>query len=128
MVATALLVGCGGAKEEPKAADIADAPSATGAPTTGTAASTAPAGADRLALGRATYEKVCAACHKADGSGQVGPSLSDATWIHGGAPAEIATIIKKGNASKGMPAFGTLLSEDEQAAVTAYVVSLAPAK
>lgn len=131
IVVAAALVGCGGAKEEPKTADIPEAPAATGSAAPSAEASSAPvetANPDRLALGRAKFEKVCAACHKADGSGQIGPSLSDATWTHGGTPADIAAIIKKGNPSKGMPGFGTLLSEEEQAAVTAYVVSLTPAK
>lgn len=130
IVVAAALVGCGGAKEEPKTADIPEAPAAISAAPSAEAsgAPTEIASPDRLTLGRATFEKVCAACHKADGSGQIGPSLSDATWINGATPANIAAIIKKGNPSKGMPGFGTLLSEEEQAAVTAFVVSLSAPK
>ena len=40
----------------------------------------------------------CMTCHKADGSGAVGPNLTDDMWIYGGKPMDIYTTILKGRA------------------------------
>ena len=50
------------------------------------AASTMPAantGADPVA-GKALFNTNCAACHRADAGGQIGPNLTDDLWILGG--------------------------------------------
>ena len=36
-----------------------------------------------LAQGQQTFLTLCAACHRADGGGLVGPNLCDDYWIHG---------------------------------------------
>ncbi|MNT73957.1 Cbb3-type cytochrome c oxidase subunit CcoP2 [compost metagenome] len=83
-------------------------------------AATDPAAAER---GKAAYTASCAACHGADGSGAIGPSLTDATWLYGDKPAEIAHTIAEGTA-KGMPPFKTSLSPAALAEVTAYIQSM----
>lgn len=83
------------------------------------------ADAGRLAEGKAVYDQNCAACHRADGGGLIGPNLTDDAWIHGGSPVEIHTTIAQGVLAKGMPAWERILKPDQVNAVTAYVVSLA---
>jgi len=34
-----------------------------------------------LAAGKTTFTQICAACHRADGGGQVGPNLTDEYWL-----------------------------------------------
>ncbi|MBK6849107.1 MAG: c-type cytochrome [Proteobacteria bacterium] len=77
-----------------------------------------------LAEGKKVYAEVCAACHRTDGGGQVGPNLTDSAWIHGGKPLEIARTIRDGVPAKGMLAWGPQLGELKVRAVTAYVLTL----
>ncbi len=76
------------------------------------------------ASGKAVFAQNCAVCHKADGSGLIGPNLTDRAWIHGGAPDKVFATINDGVAAKGMPAWGPQLGSDRTAAVAAYVVSI----
>jgi len=78
-----------------------------------------------LANGQAVFSTKCASCHGPDGGGLIGPNLTDVYWINGsGKPASVLTIIKDGVMSKGMPAWGSLLSEDELVHLSAYVYSI----
>ncbi len=77
-----------------------------------------------LQLGKQVFETNCAACHRADGGGQIGPNLTDDSWIHGGSPSAIRTTINDGVLAKGMPEWGKILKPDEVSAVAAYVASL----
>src|SRR5690606_6549151 len=47
------------------------------------------ADAPSLEKGKSVYESNCAACHRADGGGQIGPNLVDKHWIFG---ADIKTV------------------------------------
>ena len=78
----------------------------------------------QLKLGRERFVSTCAACHREDGGGNIGPNLTDDFWIHGGQPTEILKIVTDGVLDKGMPAWGQTLSPAEVAAVTAYVLTL----
>lgn len=49
-----------------------------------------------VADGQALFVATCAACHKADGTGQVGPNLMDNEWLHGNTDAEIYNVIANG--------------------------------
>ena len=73
-----------------------------------------------LALGKAKFEQVCAACHGMKGEGSIGPNFGDSSWLYGNSPEAIATTIKKGTA-KGMPPYGNMLKPAELMAVTKYV-------
>jgi cytochrome c oxidase cbb3-type subunit 3 len=77
-----------------------------------------------LELGRATFASMCSACHAADGGGGIGPNLTDAFWIHGGAPMEVLQTINGGVLEKGMPPWGKTLKPDQLTAVAAYVLTL----
>jgi cytochrome c oxidase cbb3-type subunit III len=74
--------------------------------------------------GKQVFEKTCAACHRQDGGGVVGPNLTDDYWIHGGAPDRVFRTITEGVPDKGMPAWGPQLGADRVQAVAAYVISL----
>lgn len=79
---------------------------------------------DALAEGRKTFETTCFACHGKVGEGKIGPNLTDAYWIHGGQPSQIAATIFKGVPEKGMPTWRGALTADKIKNAAAFVVSL----
>jgi cytochrome c oxidase cbb3-type subunit III len=76
-----------------------------------------------LADGRQTFTTICAACHKPDGSGLVGPSLVDPYWKYGSSDQERFETISKGR-PLGMPAWESQLGADKIWKVIAYVDTL----
>ncbi|HVJ17292.1 MAG TPA: cbb3-type cytochrome c oxidase N-terminal domain-containing protein [Polyangiaceae bacterium] len=71
------------------------------------------------------YGQRCAVCHGPDGQGQIGPNLSDGSWLHGrGELTQIYTVISEGVPSKGMPTWQAQLSPVELQKLTAFVGSL----
>ncbi|HSI14369.1 MAG TPA: cbb3-type cytochrome c oxidase N-terminal domain-containing protein [Chthoniobacter sp.] len=79
--------------------------------------------AQTLAAGKATFETTCAACHKPDLSGLIGPNLVDHEWIHGGKPMDVLKTITEGSLLKGMPAWGPLLGKQKITEVAAFIFS-----
>jgi cytochrome c oxidase cbb3-type subunit III len=77
-----------------------------------------------IAAGRRVFATNCAACHRADGGGGIGPNLTDGAWIHGAAPSVVHRTIAEGVLAKGMPPWGRLLKPEEVDQVAAYVMSL----
>ena len=77
-----------------------------------------------IADGKQVFVTYCAVCHRPDGGGQIGPNLTDDSWIHGGTLAEIRTTIHDGVLAKGMPEWGRVLKPDQVNAAAAYVKSL----
>lgn len=77
-----------------------------------------------IADGKSVYETNCAACHRADGGGLIGPNLTDAMWIHGGTPTQVHHTIAVGVLEKGMPPWERILKPEQLNNVTAYVLSL----
>ena len=69
----------------------------------------------------------CAGCHAPDGTGGVGPNLTDSEWLFGGDEAAITETITNGRPG-GMPAFSGQASEEDIANVVAYVMSLGGAE
>ena len=78
----------------------------------------------RIAAGKATYVKLCQACHAPGGAGLVGPNLTDDYWLHGGTMKEIVHLISVGVPEKGMLAWKAQLSRDEIISAAAYIKSL----
>jgi cytochrome c oxidase cbb3-type subunit 3 len=67
---------------------------------------------------------MCAQCHKEDGSGNIGPNLTDNFWINGGSPMEIyRTVLEGGRPDKGMQGWKANGMTYVQRAV-AYVLSI----
>ncbi|HEX9484726.1 MAG TPA: c-type cytochrome, partial [Gemmatimonadaceae bacterium] len=69
----------------------------------------------------------CVDCHGADGSGAMGPSLADGRWHFGGTAAEVFESIYQGR-PEGMPAWGSLISDDQIWMLVSYVRSLEAGK
>lgn len=119
--------GPGPLAAEEYAAEMAEAAATAGTRTvTFTAADLKAAAADpnQIAAGKATFDKNCVACHTATGAGLVGPNLTDAYWIHGGALTNIAQVIADGVPDKGMISWKAQLSGPQMVELTAYVRSL----
>ncbi|CAN5925794.1 hypothetical protein BH11MYX4_BH11MYX4_38200 [soil metagenome] len=102
----------------------AAAPKRTGGPVTPEALVALSKDRGTLAQGKQIFTSTCAACHRQDGGGVVGPNLTDEFWIHGGAPEKIYKTIAEGVPDKGMVAWAAPLGPDRVQAVTAYVLSL----
>jgi len=77
-----------------------------------------------LDLGKQSFVKNCAACHRADGGGGIGPNLTDKFWIHGGEFKNVVTTIINGIPEKGMTTWRGILKKSELIAVASYVWSL----
>ena len=87
-----------------------------------------------IAKGDTIYHKsgLCYACHGSNAEGAVGPSLTDAEWLHGDGSYDmiVATVtsgVPADKAKKGIPMppkGGSSISDDEVKAVAAYVYSL----
>jgi cytochrome c oxidase cbb3-type subunit 3 len=74
--------------------------------------------------GHEIFSQFCVACHLADGSGSVGPNLTDGYWLHGGQPLQILHTVTYGVADKGMAAWGNQLGPRRVQEVVAYVLTI----
>lgn len=79
---------------------------------------------ENLSKGKEVFDLRCAACHRADGGGMVGPNLTDAYWLHGGSSQEIYNTVFNGVPAKGMLAWGPILKPEEIVSVVVYIQSL----
>jgi cytochrome c oxidase cbb3-type subunit III len=77
-----------------------------------------------VALGKQVFTSTCAACHRADGGGNVGPNLTDDYFLHGSSPEKIYKTIAGGVPDKGMPAWLPQLGALKTQAVASYVIGL----
>ncbi|UFH45061.1 c-type cytochrome [Flavobacterium galactosidilyticum] len=78
-----------------------------------------------LAVGKEIYTTNCAACHRADAGGQIGPNLTDDEWILGGGIKNIFhTLVNGGRDGKGMIAWKGTLKPKEMQKVASYIISL----
>lgn len=82
------------------------------------------ANAEYMNAVKSTFEGKCASCHKADGSGLVGPNLTDDAYINVQSLTDIYNTIEQGVVLKGMPAWGRQLHPTEVVLLSAYVASL----
>ncbi len=79
----------------------------------------------QAALGKEKFA-ACAACHGANGKGNVAlgaPNLTDDIWLHGYGEAAIISMINNGKVNQ-MPAQGEKLTEGQIHVLTSYVWSL----
>ncbi len=78
-----------------------------------------------LAAGKEIFTTNCAACHRADAGGQIGPNLTDEHWLFGGGIKNVFhTITNGGRDGKGMIAWKATLKPKEIQKVASYVLSL----
>lgn len=81
--------------------------------------------AAEIAEGKKIFETNCAACHKADGGGSIGPNLTDEYWLLGGGIKNVFhTITEGGRDGKGMVPWKGTLKPSEIQKVASYVLSL----
>ncbi|MBF6642205.1 c-type cytochrome [Flavobacterium sp. J49] len=81
--------------------------------------------AESLAKGKEIYANACAACHKADGGGVVGPNLTDDHWINGGGIKNVFKLIAEGSKNNPtMVGWAKTLGTKEVQNVASYVLSL----
>lgn len=82
--------------------------------------------ANKISQGKATFATYCAACHAADGTGNIAmgaPNLTDSVWVYGGSPGAVAKSISEGRAGV-MPAHGEFLGDDKVHVLATYIYSL----
>jgi cytochrome c oxidase cbb3-type subunit 3 len=82
-----------------------------------------------LQKGHDIYVKYCAACHRIDGGGLVGPNLTDDYWIHGSNYSDTVVVIWNGVPDKGMLAWKKQgLKPEDIVNVASYIYTLRGAK
>lgn len=79
--------------------------------------------ADKLADGKAIYEKNCVACHALNGGGGVGPNFTDDYWIHGNSINEVFKVVKYGVPEKGMIPWEAQLNPEQMQNVSSYILN-----
>jgi len=77
-----------------------------------------------IASGEGIFNMQCAACHKMDGGGSIGPNLTDEYWLHGGSMNDIYNTIKVGVPDKGMISWEPVLSPEQIRDVSVYIKTL----
>ena len=78
-----------------------------------------------LAKGKEIFTNACAACHKPDGGGIVGPNLTDEFWINGGGIKNVFKVIAEGSPNNAsMVAWAKTLGTTEVQKVASYVLTL----
>lgn len=70
------------------------------------------------------FKSKCAQCHRADGSGNVGPNLTDDHWINVKKVSDIFDVLTAGVPLKGMPAWGDQLTDTQRVLLSSYVARL----
>jgi len=83
------------------------------------------ADAESLGKGKEIFINACAACHKVDGGGVVGPNLTDEFWINGGGIKNVFKLIAEGSKNNvTMVGWAKTLGTKEVQKVASYVLSL----
>lgn len=76
-----------------------------------------------LNAGKAIFETNCVSCHLANGSGEIGPNLTDKNWIYGFDIKDLFKTVKNGT-TKGMPEHNSKLNPVQIQQVASYVLSM----
>lgn len=80
--------------------------------------------AESLQAGKATYQTLCAPCHRDDGGGLVGPNLTDDYWIHGSNFVDNLKTIWNGVPDKGMVMWKGVLQPKDIHNAASYIYTL----
>lgn len=80
-----------------------------------------------LSTGKALFETNCVVCHNPKGEGNIGPNLTDKTWVYGFDVKDLFKTIKYGTAN-GMPEHNSKLNPIQLQQVSSYVLSLPETK
>jgi cytochrome c oxidase cbb3-type subunit 3 len=80
---------------------------------------------DGIKKGEVVFATNCVPCHKEKGIGDIGPNLTDNSWIHAkGTPDTIYPVVFNGVPDNGMPVWSEVLSAEEIYQVVSYVQTL----
>jgi cytochrome c oxidase cbb3-type subunit 3 len=82
--------------------------------------------ANKAKEGEKVYQRICIACHGADGKGMQmlgAPNLTDKIWLYGGTEEKIKETITNGRQGQ-MPAHGEFLGDAKSHLLAAYIYSL----
>jgi len=82
------------------------------------------ADAESISEGKENFVKLCAACHRPDGGGLVGPNLTDEFWINGGGVKNIFKTVTYGVPSKGMISWKGQLTPKQIQQLSSYILTL----
>ncbi|NVK62940.1 MAG: c-type cytochrome [Flavobacteriales bacterium] len=77
-----------------------------------------------LTAGKKLFEANCVTCHSANGEGNIGPNLTDKSWIYGYDIASIYKTIRAGSPNNKMPEHESKLNPVEIQQVASFVMSL----
>ena len=77
-----------------------------------------------LVNGQEIFMNMCAACHRPDGGGSVGPNLTDEFWLHGGSISDIFGTIKYGVPEKGMISWEAQIKPADMQDLSSYIISI----
>ena len=75
-------------------------------------------------VGETAYKTHCVSCHNADGTGNVGPNLTDNKWKHVTSVEHIAKVLNEGANNGAMPAWASRLHPNQIVLLSAYVAKL----
>jgi cytochrome c553 len=67
------------------------------------------------------YKANCASCHGDHLAGGIAPSMLDDGWAHDGSNEAITQQILHGDLTRGMPAFGEVLSDEQVRGLIVYI-------
>ena len=82
--------------------------------------------AEAAAAGKVDYDRLCASCHLKDGTGRIGPNLTDDEWKYPRTGTEVGRFeIIYGGGAGSMQPFGRRIDQDAILKVMAYVDTLA---
>jgi cytochrome c oxidase cbb3-type subunit 3 len=76
-----------------------------------------------LSTGASLFAANCVACHKSNGEGEIGPNLTDKTWIYGYDIKDVFKTIKYGT-TNGMPEHSSKFNPIQIQQVASFVLSL----
>ncbi len=79
---------------------------------------------ESLKRGEGLYNKNCVVCHLKNGTGSIGPNLTDSYSIHGGNFTSIVDVISNGVPEKGMISWAPILSSKQINEVASYLFIL----
>lgn len=79
--------------------------------------------ADAISQGKSIFGANCASCHKPNGSGDIGPNLTDKFWLYGNDIKDVFSSVKNGRPN-GMPDHATKLTPVQIQQVASFVLQL----